>query len=269
MTTLHPPHAPEPPSVPAEGAPVAITSVEPIAPPGRMLVVIPAFNEEAHVEGVIRDVNAILPTVDVLVVDDGSSDHTARVAGAAGARVLQLPVNLGYGAALQAGYKYAVRQSYDFIGQIDADGQHLAEHFGDLLEGLADPEVHVVVGSRFLDHDGHYVPSRARRFGMSLFGWMASRATGQNVSDPTSGFQVLRADVARFFCTDVYPSDYPDADILILLYRAGFNVREVGVRMRHAPGDSMHSGHHSLYYVYKMTLSILMTLLRPKLRKER
>jgi glycosyltransferase involved in cell wall biosynthesis len=234
----------------------------------RLLVVIPAYDEQGRVGRVIGDVIAAVPHADVLVVDDGSADETAREALEAGARVLSLPVNLGYGAALQAGYKYAVRNGYDLIGQIDADGQHPAAYLRTLLERLAERDVDVVIGSRFLDAEGHYRPSRARKFGMALFGRVASAVTRQHVSDPTSGFQVLRAPVARFFCSDVYPSDYPDADILILLHRSGFRICEVGVRMEPpAHGKSMHAGHRSLYYVYKMSLSILVTLLRPRPRR--
>jgi glycosyltransferase involved in cell wall biosynthesis len=232
--------------------------------PGRMLVVIPAFNEAGNVGAVVRGVREVLPQVDVLVVDDGSADATAEEALDAGARALSLPLNCGYGAALQTGYKYAVRNGYEVIGQIDADGQHSPAHFEPLLTQLCQPGVDVVIGSRFLDGDGHYRPSRARKFGMALFGRVASRVTRQHISDPTSGFQVMRVPVARFFCTEVYPSDYPDADILILLHRSGFRTREVGVQMRPPTGKSMHAGHKSIYYVYKMSLSIMVELLRPK-----
>lgn len=227
-----------------------------------MIVLIPAYNEAGRIGQVIREVRATLPTADVLVVNDGSRDATVAESRAAGARVLSLPVNLGYGAALQSGYKYAVRRRYDLIGQVDGDGQHLPSYLEKMLEGLADPEVDVVLGSRFLDKDGHYRPSRARQMGMALFARVASRVMQQHVSDPTSGFQVMRRPVASFFCSEVYPSDYPDADILILLHRSGFRIREIGVQMREPDGKSMHSGHRSIYYVYKMTLSILMTLLR-------
>jgi glycosyltransferase involved in cell wall biosynthesis len=165
--------------------------------------------------------------------------------------------------ALQSGYKYAVRHGYGTVAQMDADGQHKARYMPELLELLRTGQADIVIGSRFLDGDGHYQPSRARKIGMGIFSRMASRIMRQHVSDPTSGYQVMRIDVARFFCTDVYPADYPDADILILLHRSGFRVAEVGVQMRMPTGKSMHSGHRSLYYVYKMLLSILVTMLRP------
>ena len=244
-----------------ETAPQAPVTTKAPPLPGRLVVLIPAYNEEERIAQVIGDIKGELPGVDVLVIDDGSGDATAERARGAGAIVLSLPLNLGYGAALQTGYKYALRHGYDAIAQMDGDGQHEAAYLHTLLEGLQDPDVHVVLGSRFLDGDGHYRPSAARKVGMSLFGRIASLLTRQRVTDPTSGFQVMRIDVVRFFCTSVYPTDYPDADILILLHRSGFRVREVGVRMLPPPGKSMHSGHRSLYYVYKMSLSILVTML--------
>jgi hypothetical protein len=151
---------------------------------------------------------------------------------------------------------------------MDADGQHEARFMPGLLERIETGEADIVIGSRFLDGDGHYQPSRARKIGMGIFSRMASRIMGQHVTDPTSGYQLMRIDVARFFCSDVYPADYPDADILILLYRSGFRVTEVPVLMRMPTGKSMHAGHRSLYYVYKMFLSIFVTMLRPATHRD-
>lgn len=233
---------------------------------GSLLIVIPAFNEAGRVGLVVRDVYAVLPTADVLVVDDGSPDRTAAEAAEAGAAVLSLPVNSGYGTALQTGYKYAVRQGYELVGQIDGDGQHQARYLRDMIDALQEGDADVIIGSRFLDRDGHYRPSAARKAGIALFGRIATILTRQHVTDPTSGFQVMRARVVRFYCSEVYPVDYPDADILILLNRSGFCVREVPVQMLPSSGQSMHSGHKSLYYVYKMLLSIVVTLMRPRPR---
>lgn len=230
----------------------------------RVLIAIPAFNEEGRVGRVIEDVRSHVPHADVLVVDDGSADGTSDEARQAGAIVVTLPVNSGYGAALQTAYKYAVRKGYDLVGQIDADGQHQAEFLPPMITALDATPADVVIGSRFLDRDGHYRPSAARKVGIALFSRIATLLTRSHVTDPTSGFQVLRISVAQFFCTDVYPADYPDADILVLLHRSGFRVTEVPVQMRPSENVSMHSGHRSLYYVYKMLLSLLVTMLRPR-----
>ena len=232
-----------------------------------MLIVIPAFNESGRIGPVVHDVRETLPDADILVIDDGSADRTAAEASAAGAAVVSLPVNMGYGTALQTGYKYAVRHAYPVVGQIDGDGQHEARYLRDMLAALDEGGADVVIGSRFLDRDGHYRPSLARKLGISLFARLASLITRQHVTDPTSGLQVMRLRVAQFFCSSVYPTDFPDADILILLHRSGYRLREIPVQMRPSPGQSMHSGHRSLYYVYKMLLSMLVTLLRPRPRE--
>lgn len=227
-----------------------------------LLIIIPAYNEQGRVGYVIGDVKSALPGADVLVVDDGSTDGTAEDAMRAGATVLSLPVNSGYGVALQTGYKFGVREGYAKIGQIDGDGQHRAEYLTAMLEALERQDADLIVGSRFLGGDDHYKPSFARAVGIGLFAHLTSSITHEQISDPTSGFQLMRSRVARLFCSDVYPTDYPDADVLILLHRTGYRVREVPVQMRPSPGKSMHSGHSSPYYVYKMLLSIFVTLLR-------
>jgi glycosyltransferase involved in cell wall biosynthesis len=231
-----------------------------------LLIVIPAFNEAGRVGAVIGDVRRTLPEADVLVIDDGSEDATSAEAANAGALVVTLPANCGYGTALQTGYKYAVRHGYTLVGQIDADGQHRAEFLAAMLAVLHDDDADLVVGSRFLAKDGHYETPFARSLGIRLFARLASVATGQLVTDPTSGFQVMRGEIATLFSRDVFPVDYPDADILILLHRTGYRVRELPVQMRPSPGTSMHSSQSTPYYVYKMLLSILVTLLRPRSR---
>lgn len=228
------------------------------------LIIIPALNEADRIGAVVADVRSVLPAATVLVVDDGSSDETAAVAAAAGALVLRLRLNCGYGVALQAGYKYAARNHFALVGQLDADGQHTAEYLPEMLALVEAGGADLVVGSRFLDGDGHYTPSLARKVGMELFGWVASITMRQPITDPTSGYQAMNLKVATFFCSDVYPSDFPDADVLILLHRAGFSVRELPVKMRMYDGPSMHGGHGSVYYVYKMFLSIALTMIRPK-----
>jgi glycosyltransferase involved in cell wall biosynthesis len=231
--------------------------------PSRTLVLIPAHNEEANIRNVLTGIRRHLPDVDILVVDDGSSDRTAAVAQAAGARVASLPFNLGYGVALQTGYKYACRHDYEIVVQMDGDGQHEPRCIPSLLEAVKDPTVDVALGSRWLGMADYEGPP-LRRFGKFFFGSLASLLTQYHVTDPTTGFQALTGDVVGFFCTNVYPTDYPDADVIIMLNRAGFRIREVPVIMyRDESGHSMHAGVlKPIYYGMKMMMSIAMTLLR-------
>ncbi|HET9492000.1 MAG TPA: glycosyltransferase [Methylomirabilota bacterium] len=226
------------------------------------LVVIPAFNEAASIAAVVRRAAAIGPGLPVLVVDDGSTDGTAAVARTAGARVVRLPFNMGYGVALQTGYKHALREGYDCVVQLDGDGQHEPADVPLLLSVIDREEADVALGSRFINATA-YRPSIARRIGMRLFSFLAFALTGMRFSDVTSGFQALSRDVLRFYTTERYPVDYPDADVLIMLKRAGFRVKEVPVRMypTHRP-LSMHSGLRPIYYVFKMLLSIALVPLR-------
>lgn len=228
----------------------------------RPLVVIPAFNEAAGIGRVLEGIRAVEPRLPVLVVDDGSTDGTAAIARHAGAHVVRLPFNMGYGVALQTGYKYALREGHDCVVQLDGDGQHEPADIPALLGVIARREADVALGSRFLG-GGTYRPGILRRIGMGLFGLLAFALTRIRFSDVTSGFQALSGDVLRFFATERYPADYPDADVLIMLQRAGFRAKEVPVRMYPKNGGaSMHSGLRPIYYVFKMLLSIALAPLR-------
>jgi len=228
--------------------------------PTRLLVVIPAFNEALRIRRVVEAVRGQVGG-EVLVVDDGSRDATAAEAGAAGAIVASHPVNLGYGSALQTGYRYALRHGHDAVLQLDADGQHDPGSIPALLGALADHDV--VVGSRFL-HPGSYRPPPVRRLGMSLFGAIASHLSGQRLTDPTSGFQAISRSALEFYANDRWPHDYPDADVLAMVARAGLRLTEVPVRMLRSPeGKSMHGGLiKPLYYVFRMTLALALVPLR-------
>jgi hypothetical protein len=229
---------------------------------GRILLVIPAFNEEEQIATVIQQVKQQVPEVQVLVVNDGSSDRTEQKALACGAKVLSHPFNMGYGAALQTGYKYARKYGFDYVLQMDGDGQHDPQFLRTLLAEVQEGKVDVVIGSRFLGGGEYRIPL-PRRMGIFLFGFIASRLSGQKITDPTSGYQALGRRAIEFYTRDGFPGDYPDADVLVMLHRAGLRMREVPVAMRpNANGRSMHSGWKPLYYIYKMLLSISLNLLR-------
>jgi len=201
----------------------------------------------------------VVPGADVVVVDDASSDATAVAARAAGARVVRHSANLGYGAAIQTGYKLAVQEGADFLVQLDGDGQHDPACIPDLLDPVCKGECDVAIGSRFLGMGDYRAPSW-RRFGMRLFGAIASWITGQKVTDPTSGYQAMNRSVLQLYARDIFPHDYPDADTIILLHFARRRFREVPVRMLPSPtGKSIHGGFiQPLYYIFKMFLSIFI-----------
>ncbi|HNS52195.1 MAG TPA: glycosyltransferase family 2 protein [Anaerolineae bacterium] len=229
----------------------------------KILVVIPAYREEAKIEGVIAGVRANVPQADVLVIDDGSPDETAIMARRAGALVASLPYNQGYGVALQTGFKYARRHGYDIVVQIDGDGQHEPRCIADLLAVIQSSQADVALGSRWLGA-GDYKGPFLRKFGKVFFASLATFLTDLKVTDPTTGFQALSKEVVHFYCTHVYPVDYPDANVIIMLRRAGFRVAEVPVIMyRSETGQSMHAGIlKPVFYGMKMMMSIAMTLLR-------
>lgn len=226
------------------------------------LIIIPAFNEGAGIAAVIANIREQAPDFDVLVINDGSSDRTAAAARDAGATVLSHNFNMGYGVTIQTGYKFAYEKGYRYIIQIDGDGQHDPSFMSQLLEPVRKGDVDFAIGSRFLWHDS-YRPSFSRRLGILFFRKLVTVIIGREITDPTSGYQAFNREVIKFFITDIFPYDYPDADMLITLNLAGFRIREVPVRMYANPtGKTMHSGAKPLYYMVKMCLSILVTLLR-------
>jgi hypothetical protein len=230
----------------------------------KIMVLIPAYNEGPRIGAVVQRVRELYPQYDVLIVNDGSRDDTARAARAAGAEVVSHPFNMGYGVAIQTGYKYAQRQGYDFLVQMDGDGQHDPAFIPQLLAPVLAGETDFSLGSRFLGIES-YEPSMARRVGMAFFRNLVSWLIGQPITDSTSGFQAFNRQVIGFFTTEVFPCDYPDADMLLTLHRAGFRILEMPVRMHaSATGKSMHSGWKPLYYMFKMLLSMFVTLLRKK-----
>ncbi len=236
------------------------------SPGRRVLVIMPAHNEAENLPHVLAELRQHVPETDVLVIDDYSKDETARVAAQLGARVVSLPCNLGYGGAVQTGFKYAVERGYDYVAMMDADGQHDPAYVGALLAPVIAGEADVAIGSRFLGKATYRI-HWSKRLGMKLFGAIVARCTGRRVTDPTSGFQAMNRDVLTYFARDNYPSDYPDADTLLLLHYAGFRVIEVPVHMRERlAGVSMHSSWKVIYYVFKMLLSIFIVMLRQTTR---
>jgi len=229
------------------------------------LVVIPAFNEAGHIAEVLGAVRDRAPHFDALVVDDGSTDRTVDRAHCAGARVASHPFNLGYGAALQTGYVLALREGYRVVVQLDADGQHDPACIEALAAPVLEGRLDAVLGSRF-HPDSDYRMPWLRRIGSAWFGLLVRLFTGVSISDPTSGFQALSPRALQLYTSSAFPADYPDADVTILLHRHRMRFGEIPVRMHERPeAGSMHSGLTVVYYVYKMTLGILMNLIREEI----
>jgi len=232
---------------------------------GRVLVVVPAFNESARLRNVLQAIHRqIESTADILVVDDGSGDATSEEALRAGALAARHPFNLGCGAALQTGYKFALERGYDFIVQIDADGQHDPSCLASVLAPVQEGKADIAIGSRFLWTGGYRSPIE-RRVGSWLFGQVATLFIGTRITDPTSGYRAMNRKALALCASDSFPHDYPDADVLINLHRAGVVITEVPALMHpRQGGHSMHRGLRPLYYMFKMSLSIFVALLRER-----
>jgi glycosyltransferase involved in cell wall biosynthesis len=228
----------------------------------RLLIVVPAYNEAGNLAPVIHGVRAVLPDADILVVDDGSTDGSEEVARLAGARVVSHAFNLGYGVALQTGFQFAVARDYDYVIHLDGDGQHEPAGARAILVELRTGAADVVVGSRYLAQAPVWI-GPLRRLASRLLALLTSRIIGQPLTDPTSGFQGHNRRAVAFCAQENYPVDFPDADVMIMLHKAGFRIREIPVTMYvRAEGRSMHAGARWIYYGYKMTLAIVLTLIR-------
>ena len=225
-------------------------------------IIIPAYNEGKNIASVIEDIRKH-SDADIVVIDDGSKDPTAAMAQKAEAFVIRHPFNMGYGVALQTGYKYAVENKYDVLVQIDGDGQHSAKFIPELFRQVESFACDVVIGSRFLGQD-QYKADFLKSVGIRIFRHIIWMATGERITDPTSGYQCLNRKVFEFFTEDHFPCDYPDANVIIMLHRAGFRIKEIPVGMTPNPEKrSMHRGIFTIsYYFFKVFLSIFITLIR-------
>ena len=225
----------------------------------RILVIIPAYNEEGSIASIANEVREKAPQVDILVVDDGSKDNTAEIARDLEVVVVSHAFNLGIGGAVQTGFKIARMWNYDIAIQIDGDGQHDPAFISRLVRPIVDENIDISVGSRFLENkkaDGSLV----RHIGIHFFSRLATMITGARITDCSSGFRALSKKAIELF-SDEYPVDFPDAEALVIASRAGLRIGEVPVRFR-----SRKKGKSSLYfwrflwYPIKEGFSILMLL---------
>lgn len=227
----------------------------------KILIIVPAFNEEESLPGVIRELREHIPAADVLVVNDGSRDRTAAIARQLGITVLDLPFNLGIGGAMQTGFRYAGRNDYEIAVQFDGDGQHIAGEISQLIDPLVAGRADLVVGSRFLTAGG-YKPPVLRKMGIGIFSFVLSRILGMTVTDSTSGFRAANRRVIEFFA-HTYPDDYPEVEAFVLLHKRGMRIAEVPASMRErTSGRSSITPIRSVYYMTKVLMAIFIDLMK-------
>ncbi len=241
----------------------------------RVLIIMPARNEAARIGPLVRKLRACVPHAEILVIDDESSDGTHTVGAAAGALVARLPFHLGYGGALQTGYKFARTHDFDFVVQMDADGQHRPADVPALLKRVTSGSCDLAIGSRFAhrasgsaaNSDVRYEMQTIRSIGRRMLCFFA-RLGGLHITDPTSGFQALNRRTLQLFASSWYPTDYPDLDVLLLAHRSGLRIQEEPVDMAPSPRPSMlHSGWMPVYYAYRMLLSLWAVSAVPRPRE--
>ncbi|WP_448809360.1 glycosyltransferase family 2 protein [Agromyces bauzanensis] len=228
----------------------------------RTLIVVPAYNEEEAVADVIREVRLRLPGVECLVVDDGSMDATADRAAAAGATVLRLPFNLGVGGAMRTGFRYALQQGFDFVVQIDADGQHDPAYVPELLDRLERADL--VLGARFAGV-GEYRAGGPRRWAMKVLAFALSRLARTRLTDTTSGLRASGPRAIRLFA-DHYPAEYLGDTIesLVIAVRSGLRVEQVPVAMRvRAGGQPSHNPWKATTYLARACMALVFAIMRP------
>ena len=229
----------------------------------RCLAIVPVFNERGSVGKVIKRLRRALPDVDVLVIDDGSTDDTLRQIPS-GVAVVSLPFNLGIGGAMQTGYRYAALHGYDIAVQVDGDGQHRPSEVQRLIDHIASGKSELVVGSRFLEPTQYtsYRQTYVRRAGAWMLRSAIKLLIGLTITDCTSGFRAANRRVIRAFA-HWYPEDYPEPEVILLLHRAGYTVGELHVKMRQRrSGQSSIGVLSGAFYVLKVTTCLILDTVR-------
>lgn len=244
----------------------------------QLLVIIPAYNEEKNIGNLLDSVLAseVSDIADVLVINDASTDGTEAVARQKGVEVLSHTRNMGYGCSLQSGYRYACKNEYDWVIQLDADGQHDACNLIDIYNRLSvadsDGELpDIVLASRFMEGSGEYPISPARKFAYGLFRTMIKMFSGRTIADPTTGLQGLGRNAFTCYSKDGYfHNKYPDANMVLQMLLLGYKVVEIPALMHNRiSGSSMHSGLNPVIYMIKMPFSVIAVWLRIRVFKKK
>lgn len=227
----------------------------------KKLIIIPAYNEETNIEKTVEAILKDSSGFDYVVINDCSTDNTKAICEKKGYNVVNLPINLGIGGAVQTGYKYAVRNGYDMAVQVDGDGQHDPRFLEEMAEYLEQHGLDMLIGSRFIEKQG-YQSSGLRRIGIRFFTGLIKMVTGTTITDPTSGLRMVGKNVLQIFAED-YPKDYPEPESVAAILRRGMKVEEIPVIMHEREGGvSSISMKKSVYYMVKVSLAIIIERIR-------
>jgi glycosyltransferase involved in cell wall biosynthesis len=226
-----------------------------------ILIIIPAYNEADSIGNVISAIRGALIDADIVVINDGSTDDTAPIVERMGTMVISHPCNMGIGATMQTGYRFAASEGYRIAVQVDADGQHSPEEIGELVEPLICESADIVIGSRFVGRGAYKAPI-PRRAGMLIFSAVISTIIGKKLTDTTSGFRAVNNKVINFYSAH-YPEDYPEVEVLILLHKAGFRIMELPVTMNmRMGGTSSITSFRAAYYMVKVLLAVFIDIIK-------
>ena len=234
----------------------------------KCLLIIPAYNESENIEKVVNNIVQNYPEYDYIIVNDGSKDNTEKICLKNGYHVLNLPINLGIGGAVQTGYCYARDNDYDVAVQIDGDGQHDVGYLAEMIKLIESGQADVVIGSRFVEKEG-FQSSQIRRIGIKFLGALAKILTGVRVKDITSGYRAVNRMFINIFAED-YPSDYPEPEAMVIAAVYGGKIREYPVVMREREnGESSITLKKSVYYMIKVTLAMMIRRLSFGVRRDK
>lgn len=234
----------------------------------KSLIIIPAYNEEKNIISVVKDIEKFASEFDYIIVNDCSTDDTYNVCVKNGFNVINLPVNLGIGGAMQTGYKFAKKYNYDVAVQFDGDGQHDAKYLNKLMDDMIKNNSDMVIGSRFIKNEG-FQSSKLRRIGINFFSFLFKFLYNIKISDTTSGLRMVNSKIISMFC-DYYPKDYPEPETTAICIRNGYKVNEIPVIMKEREhGVSSINFIKSIYYMIKVTLAILIDCTKGKMKNDK
>lgn len=234
----------------------------------KTLIIIPAYNEELNIKSVVDNLINNYPQYDYIVINDCSNDSTRKILIENDYNFLDLPVNLGIGGGVQAGYKYALEKGYDIAIQMDGDGQHDPEYYGYAVDLICEGQADIVIGSRFITKQG-FQSSALRRMGINFLSKLIKLVCGADVKDVTSGYRIVNRKFIEIYAND-YAQDYPEPEAIVNAKMHNAVIKEIPVIMNERlGGESSISPLKSIYYMIKVTLSIIMYRLTVKKRRSK